>query len=164
VGEQLWVRGTSRVVHLFHDHRLVATHVPATRPGERRTTNAHLPPEKVAFLEHDPAWCRERARAVGEKTAAFIDSLLGDRVLDRLRGAQATIRLAEKYGAERLEAACTRALACDAVSARGLKTILTRGLDKVPLPPECYPAPAPTPTKAPVFARTFDDVFQPMAV
>jgi transposase len=164
VDEQLWVRGTSRVVQIFHEHKLVATHVTVSKPGERRTINAHLPPHKLQFLEHDPVWCREHALAVGEKTGAFVESLLGDPALDRLRGAQATLRLAEKYGAERLEAACARAVACDAISARSLKTILARGLDKEPLPPECDTAPVLVPTKPPIYARTFDDVFQPLAV
>jgi hypothetical protein len=49
-----------------------------------------------------PTWCRERAGQIGPATALFIELLLGDEVLDRLRGAQATLRQAESVGTQRL--------------------------------------------------------------
>ena len=65
------------------------------RPGQRVTNPAHLPPKKLRYLMQTPTWCRERAAQIGPATAEFIERLLGDEVLDRLRGAQATLRLAE---------------------------------------------------------------------
>ena len=44
------------------------------------------------------------------------------------------LRLAKRYGPERLEAACTRAVAARARSYRHVDSILKRGLDRVPLP------------------------------
>jgi hypothetical protein len=61
---------------------------------------------------------------------ALIEALLTDRVVERLRAAQDVLRFAERYGAERLEAACARALAHDNVQYRTVKTILARGLDR----------------------------------
>ena len=43
------------------------------------------------------------------------------------------LRLADKYGAERLEAACARALACGARSYQSVKSMLDAGLDRKPL-------------------------------
>lgn len=54
-------------------------------------------------------WCRSRAADLGARVREFMDLLLADRV-DRLRGAQSLLRLAEKYGDKRLEAAYDRAL------------------------------------------------------
>jgi transposase len=159
IGERLWLRATSRVVQVFRDHRLVATHGRALRPGQRLTNSAHLPPKKLRYLMQTPTWCRERAGQIGPATSKFIEQLLGDEVLDRLRGAQATLRLAESVGEGRLEAACRRAVACDAIHAKTVQRILNRGLDREPLPGETGP-PAP-PRAEPVYARTFFDLFNP---
>jgi len=159
IGERLWLRATSRVVQLFHDHQLVATHGRAFRPGQRVTNPAHLPPKKLRYLMQTPTWCRERAAQIGPATLDFIVQLLGDEVLDRLRGAQATLRLAENFGEARLEAACRRAVACDAIAAKTVQCILHRGLDREPLPGEA--APVPPPRAAPAYARTFFDLFNP---
>ena len=159
IGQRLWVRATSRVVQLFHEHQLVATHGRAYRPGQRVTNPAHLPPKKLRYLMQTPTWCRERAGQIGPATATFIERLLGDEVLDRLRGAQATLRLAESFGQARLEAACRRAVACDAIAYKTVQRILLRGLDREPLPGEAAPAPAPR--AAPAYARTFFDLFTP---
>jgi transposase len=163
IGERLWLRATSRVVQAFREHKLVATHNRALRPGQRVTNSAHLPPKKLRYLMQTPTWCRERAAQIGPSTAAFIERLLGDEVLDRLRGAQATLRLADAkgVGAARLEAACRRAVACDAIAAKTVQRILNRGLDREPLPGDV--APPPPPRSAPAYARTFFDLFNPAA-
>jgi transposase len=158
VGRRLWLRATAGAVMLFAEHHLVTTHTRASRPGQRMTHPGHLPPEKTRYLTEHPDWCRERATEIGEATSEFVDRLLGDRTLDRLRGAQATIRLAQAFGNDRLEAACRRALACDAVAFRTVRCILVRGLDREPLPGAVVP-PAPVVPRA--FARSFEDLFNP---
>jgi hypothetical protein len=104
------------------------------RPGQRRTLPAHLPPDKVHFLLQTPTWCRARAADVGPACRAFIEHLLGDRPLDRLRSAQGILRLSQRYGAARLEAACARALAVGEYRYHTVKTILAHALDGQPLP------------------------------
>jgi hypothetical protein len=49
--------------------------------------------------------------------------------LHRLRSAQGVLRLAERYSAERLDAACTRALAVGDPSYRTVKGILVAGTE-----------------------------------
>jgi len=44
------------------------------------------------------------------------------------------MRLGKRYGSERLEAACTRALAVQALSYRSIESILKNGLDREALP------------------------------
>src|SRR5262245_65815455 len=85
-----------------------------------------------------PAWCREQATQIGPACGQFIDGLLGDRPLDRLRGAQGVLRLAQRYGAVRLEAACARAGAVAEYRYHTITAILVQGLDQHPrsdLPP-----------------------------
>jgi hypothetical protein len=157
IGKLLWLRATWHVVQLFVDHKLVRTHRRSHRPGERVQNPADFPPEKLQYLMQTPAWCRERAHALGPHVGEFIERLLGDKTLDRLRGAQATLRLADSVGTERLDAACRRALACDAIAHKTVKSILTHGLDAAPLPGDATP---PTPPAAtPLYTRTFFDLF-----
>jgi transposase len=156
IGERLWVKATAWKVELFHDYTLVATHRRA-RPGQRRTLADHLPPDKVQFLLQTPTWCRERATEVGPACAAFIEALLADRPLDRLRSAQGVLRLAQRFGAPRLEAACARAHAVGEYRYHTLKTILANGLDHQPLPALGAAAPAAAPRHARPWTTFFPD-------
>ena len=157
IGERLWVRGTATQVQCFHAHTLVASHL-AARPGQRRTLTEHLPPEKVHFLLQHPAWCQERAAEIGPTCVQFIAALLGDRPLDRLRSAQGVLRLAQRYGAPRLEAACARAAAVGEYRYQTVKTILAAGLDRQPLL-ELPGLPAPRPGPPPRHARPWTAFF-----
>ena len=157
IGARLWIRAAGSKVELFHDYTLIATHRRA-RPGQRRTLTAHLPPEKVHFLMQTPAWCRERAAEVGSACALFIDALLGDRPLDRLRSAQGVVRFVDRYGAARVEAACARAHAVREYRYHTIKAILVHALDRQPLPGLTPAAPAP-PMPPPRHARPWTTFF-----
>ena len=133
IGQVLWVRSNGREVVVFHDYTRLATHQWGP-PGTRRTQRDHLPPEKVAVLMATPVHCRERAQAIGRSATEVIGQLLDERPLDRLRTVQALLRLADRYGAQRFEAACRRALCYSDVGYHTIKRILSRGLDADPLP------------------------------
>src|SRR6185369_4182301 len=99
----------------------------------RRTVPDHLPPEARAFFSRDRAWCLKQAGEVGPSCIQLIEQLLGDRIVERLRGAQGVLRLADLYGASRLEAACARALAHASPAYRTVRSILVGGFDRLPL-------------------------------
>lgn len=128
VGKRLHVRIGERVVRIYDGNELVKTHL--RRRGERRYTDpADYPPEKIAFLQRTPAWCRRRAEEVGPKVTALVAEMLGGpHPLACLRQAQGVVRLADTYDSERLNVACGRALLADG-SLRTVRTILTKGLD-----------------------------------
>jgi hypothetical protein len=130
VGKELWLRATETTVQIYQDHQLVVTHPKVTRPGFRQTLEEHFPPHKVAWLMKTPQWCLTQAKAVGPFCLAFVERLLGDKVLDRLRAAQGVLGLSKKYGASRLEAACQRALHYDSIGKRVVHRILEEGLDQ----------------------------------
>jgi transposase len=133
IGQSLWLRATDSAVAIHQDYRQVAMHPRGRKPGQRFTVREHLPPEAQAFFAHDRDWCVARARDIGAACAMFVERLLGDRIVERLRAAQGVLRLAERYGSQRLDAACARALAHDSVFYRTVKTILAGGFDQLPL-------------------------------
>ena len=133
IGQTLRVRSNGLAVLVFHDHERVASHRWG-KPGARRTLEEHNPPEKAAFLMATPMFCRSRAAGIGSSAGELVDRLLAERPLDRLRTVQAVLRLADKFGAWWLEAACRRALAFGTVAYTTLKRILEQGLEAEPLP------------------------------
>jgi transposase len=149
VGQSLWVRGGAREVQIYtQDYQLVATHPRAQRPGQRQTNLDHLPPYKVSGLILSREGCRKRAAEIGPAACQVVDGLLDHRPEDRLRVAGRLLKLAERFGPDRLEAACARALAFDDPAYLTIKRILEQGIDVEDLPSM---APAP-PARA--FVRT----------
>lgn len=133
VGQTLWVRGGSRTVEIFTgDHLSVATHDRATRPGERMTNLAHLPPYKVPGLVANRDSCRAQAVGIGPQTAVVVERLLAHTPEDWLRTAQRVVRLRTTVSAERLEQACARALHFDTPDYLTIKRILRDGLEAAP--------------------------------
>jgi hypothetical protein len=82
-----------------------------------------------------PAWCRHRASELGPGVTELVTSLLTEPLLARLRAAQGILALADKHGAQRLNAACGRALAAGDPSYRTVKGILALGVETVGAPP-----------------------------
>ena len=132
VRQHLWLRATETTVQLFRDHELVATHLRQFRPGSRSTIDEHLPPEAIAYKLRDPQWCLRQSEDIGAACHALIERLFAHRVLDNLRAAQSVIGLARRFGTQRLEAACQRALTFDDPKYRTVKTILENGIDLNP--------------------------------
>jgi hypothetical protein len=133
-GQTLDAHISERIVELYKGLELVATHERSLQPGEWHTRLEHYPEHKAAYLERTPDYCRQVAARVGAATQRVVETLLGDRPLYRLRSVQAILRLEETVGAERLEAACARALHFGDPRYRRIKTILNAGLDREPLP------------------------------
>jgi hypothetical protein len=112
--------------------------------GRRHTDWGDYPPEKVAFLEKTPAWCRSRAVDAGPHVGQLVAELLfgpAGHAQHHLRAAQGVLRLGELYGTARLDAACQRALAAGDPCYRTVKGILAAGLEAVPLPAETHQRP-----------------------
>lgn len=137
-GKKLWLKATDEIVRIFHSYQLVACHPRLTRPGDRSTVDDHLPPNALAYKMRDPQWCLKQAHDIGPHCKKLIEILFRDRVLDNLRAAQGIIRLGDKYGPKRLEAASRRALFYDNPRYGTVKSILKKGLDQLPLQPVLF--------------------------
>jgi transposase len=143
VGQQLWVRGGTQTVQIYtDDYRLVATHDRAHEPGQRQTHPDHLPPHKMPGLTLTRESCRLRATEIGAATLQVVEDMLSHRPEDRLRTAGRLLRLKERFGATRLEAACARALRFDDPAYLTVKRILEQGLDMEPSVPTASTPPA----------------------
>jgi len=134
VGQKLWLCAGTRQVRLFNaDYELVATHERAAKPGQRQTHHDHLPPEKLPGLLLDRDACLAEAQEIGPATWQAVQHLLDDPVMDRLPSVGRLLRLRHRFGDERLEAACQRAIAFDDPSYNTVKRILAEGLEQIPV-------------------------------
>ena len=111
IGQALEVRGDSRLVHLYHHGDLIKVH--ASQPaGGRATDYADYPAEPTPYALRAPDRCIDQAQRLGPAVGQFITVLLrGTFPWARLRQPQKLLRLAERYGPDRINAACARALA-----------------------------------------------------
>ena len=131
IGKHLDARATATTIEFFHGGDLVKTWVRGLK-GSNNTDWSDYPPDKIAFLQRTPAWCRRRAGEMGPSVAAVVGELLSVNVLHRLRAAQGILRLGDRYGADRLDAACELALGAGDPSYRTIKGVLESGYDRAP--------------------------------
>lgn len=139
IGQQVTVRTAGDVVQIFHAGTVVATHV--LHLSGRSTNFEHYPPHKIAYTLRSVSWCRTQAEQIGPGAVAIVAELSQVNAIHRLRAIQGIIRLREKYGDTRLDAACARALAVGDPNYRTVKGVLVAGTEHGDDPP----APAPTP-------------------
>jgi len=134
VGKVVEVHLYEGTVQLFDGITLLVTHSRAQKRGARVTRVEHYPAHKALYLERTPSICRERAQQIGPACAQVAERLLSERPVDQLPAVQKLIGLQAMYGAERLEAACARALHFGDPRYRRVKGILKAGLEHDPLP------------------------------
>ncbi len=72
IGQTLWMKLSEGMVHLYHEHELIAQHTRLYRAGKRATIDGHLPPDAKAYLMRDPTWCRRRAAEIGPECEALV--------------------------------------------------------------------------------------------
>lgn len=133
--QEVWVRADQKLVRIYLDHRLIKTHLRADQPGTWRTDERDYPPDKRAFLEKTPDWCRRRAFELGDHVGDYINRVLGDHTMRNLRKAQGVLRLSDVWGQETLNQACQRAIHFHNFRVKSLRQILEKGLWREPCGP-----------------------------
>jgi transposase len=126
---------TATTVEIFHRGQRIAAHRRSTARGHHTTDPAHMPKAHQRHLEWTPSRLIDWARTLGPHTAALVEAILADRPHPEqgYRSCLGILRLAKRYGPERVEAACARALAVEARSYRHVDSILKHGLDRLAL-------------------------------
>lgn len=130
------VRATRTTVEIFHDGACVVAHRRCYGPkGTPTTLEEHRPKSHRDWGAWPPSRIISWAGSIGPNTARVVESIMnGWRFPENgYRSSLGLIRSAEKYGRERTEAACARALQIGAPTRKSVLAILARGLDRVPL-------------------------------
>jgi transposase len=137
VGQRVDVRVSALTVEVFFRHRRVASHLRSWERGGHTTDPAHMPESHRRHAEWTPgriiAWANKTGPATGELARSILESRPHPE--QGYRSCLGVIRLGDRYGAERLEAACRRAVAVRAFSYKSVESILKHGLDAQPVTP-----------------------------
>ena len=132
--KRVWVRGDRKLVRLYYEGELIKTH-PRQPPGGRSTDYDDYPEELSAYAMRDPHRMISEGRRLGPHVARFLERLLvAPFPWAHLRQAQKLLRLGNKYGRGRLDAACKRALHFDLIHVGRVEAIIEKGLDATPMP------------------------------
>ena len=133
--EQVELVFTESTLEVYHDGGRVAAHVRSRLRGRATTDPAHMPAAHREVASWTPARISAWAAKTGPATAALCEAIMAARPHPELgfRSCLGILRLADRYGPERLEAACERALAYGARSYKSVKSMLDTGLDRKPL-------------------------------
>ena len=136
IHEEVEARFSAMTVELFHRGQRVASHRRSNERGRHTTVPEHMPKAHQKHLEWSPSRIVEWAQTIGPSTAALAAAILAERRHPEqgYRSCLGILRLGKRYGNDRLEAACTRAMVVSARSYRHVDSILKSGLDRLPLP------------------------------
>lgn len=131
--EEADIRHTTKTVEIFHKGNRIASHVKSNKKGSHTTVMEHMPKAHQEYLGWTPSRIVEWAKKTGIKTAELTQAVLAAREhpAQGYRSCLGILRLGKTHPAERIEAACSRALACRAYSYKSVKSILENGIDKI---------------------------------
>ena len=124
--QEVEARVTAKTVEIFHRGKLVAVHARSLRRHRPSTVAEHMPSAHRRYRD----WTHERiqraAAAIGDDTAALVALILRSRPHPEqgFRSCIGILGLEKRHGAERLDAACARALALGTRSYSSVAAIL----------------------------------------
>jgi len=127
------IRATENVIEIFYKGKRVASHRREDSRGRHSTLAEHMPESHRRYSEWNPERFIRWAERSGSATGEMVRALLCARRHPEqgYRSSLGLLRLESRYGKERLEAACQRALSFGLHSYKGVKNILEAGLDKL---------------------------------
>jgi hypothetical protein len=144
VHQRVEARLTATTVEVFFKGRRIASHQRLSGRGRPSTQPEHMPHAHRAHAEWTPSRLIAWAATTGPATAQVVTDILASRPHPEqgYRACLGLLRLGQRYGAVRLEAACARAAHLGAPRYRTVQNILATGLEHLPLDePASGPAP-----------------------
>lgn len=151
LGARVQVRADRKLVRVFHRGQLIKVH-PRQQPGHRSTDPADLPLEKTTYALRDIAHLQRLAAGHGEAIGAYAAAVLDTPLpWTKMRQVYALLGLVKKWGPDKVDAACQRALDAEAISVPLIGRMLDRATENT------EPEPSPVPPATTRFARDPDE-------
>jgi hypothetical protein len=138
IGQRVEVRADRSLVRVFSRGQLVKVH-PRQQPGRRVTDPEDLPAERTVYALRDLDRLRRLAASHGPAIGAFAAALLAHPLpWTKMRQAYALLGLVNKWGPERVDAACASALEHEAINVGLIGRMLERATENAttPQPPQ----------------------------
>jgi transposase len=124
--QEVEARITATTVEIFHRGKLVATHLRNLRPYRPTTVAEHMPSSHRRYRDWTHERIQREAATIGSDTAALVEIVLRSRPHPEqgFRSCIGILGLRKRYSAERLDAACAKALALGTRSYGSVAAIL----------------------------------------
>ena len=101
------------------------------QPGQRSTDPLDLPQHKRAYAMRDVEYLKRVAAGHGTTVGAYAAKLLDSSLpWTRMRQVYCLLGLVRRYGQDRVEQACQRALEVDAINVRTVQRVLERAAEQ----------------------------------
>jgi transposase len=135
VKQEVEVQATDRTVAIYRHGQRIASHPRSYRQGAHSTCQEHMPQAHRAMHDWSPERFLSWAADIGPETRALVSCLLQEKrhIEQSYRRVLALLSNAKKYGRERLNSACGRALLIGSPTRSSVESILKQGLDQIPM-------------------------------
>jgi transposase len=139
VGKKVKVLYDRRVVEIYHDNTRIAVHIRKPNAKAYTTIAEHMPPHHQK-MQQIKGWNKEdllfQSSAIGQAALQAATLILDNSIYieQNYKACHGMLMLKNRYGQQRLEAACKRAVQATRVNYTMIKNILEKGLDKESLP------------------------------
>ena len=135
IKKEIDIRASASIIECFFKNKRVAAHSRNRRKGGHTTIPEHMPKPHQEYLEWTPQRLINWADKIGGFTSAVVNAVMSSRPHPQqgFRSCLGILRLGKRYGKDRLEAACERAMTIKSASYKSVKSILENNLDQQPL-------------------------------
>jgi transposase len=132
---QIELRITGKTIECFFKSQRIAVHARTYKKYQHSTLADHMPPAHRAHAEWTPDRMRRWAGKIGHHTTEYIDRMMSSRAFPQqaYRACLGLLRLGSRYGDERLEKACAKALSIGASRYQQVESILKNRMEDVPI-------------------------------
>lgn len=136
VQETVDIRANQHLVEIYIKDKVIAYHKRSYEKNFVLTEVKHMPERHRVIAEVNAQNLLNWSEKVGPQTNSIISRMLSSEMHPEqtYRKCLGILRLGGRYGEERLEAACKRALHFGVNTYKGIEAVLKNGCDKLPLP------------------------------
>jgi transposase len=135
VQKTVTIRYTANTVEILHGNKRVASHQRSHKKYGYSTLTEHMPAKHSEYAKWTPERMGQWAGEAGPSARQVAETLMTERLHPQqgFNSVLGIIRLGEKYGKDRLERACAKALHIKSISLKTVRTILSTGMDNIPI-------------------------------
>lgn len=132
VSKDVDVRLTRSTVEVFFNGERIASHSRNIATGRFSTVEEHMPKHQRDYVDQSSEYFLSEAGKLGPWCLRFVEGVFEKRKYPQLgfRTCQGLLRLAKRYGGERLELACEKAVRMGGFAYRTLESLLLHKLDQ----------------------------------
>lgn len=134
IGKKVDIRATENSIEVFYHSNRIASHVRRSYSPEPIYVPEHMPENHRKFLEYNTDSFLNWGKSVGHSTLIVVKHFLYMHKVEQqgYKSCASLMKLADRYGTQRLENACIKALSyTPSPSLKNISTILKNGQDKV---------------------------------